>query len=343
MTSQYHIRKLSPEEISGFCSQMTMVLSAGISTYEGVSSLLETETDPGTKEILQAIFNELESGLSFADALRASNAFPKYVLNMIYIGEQTGKLEAVLKSMAVYCDREAAFRSAIRYAVTYPIFMITMMLMVIFILIVKVVPLFHAIYEDLGAGLDGPGYFVLQFSLAISQFLPQLIVALVVIILIAICFFRSKVGKNFLLKRETQMHIATSRFANCLALALSSGLDTDEALDLSLELVDNPFMQEKIQSIKTAISKGTNFDRALLQADIFTGIYKSMILIGYKTGSMDVVMEKIAEEYEEISDQRIARSIARLEPTLVIVLSCIIGLLLLAFLLPLLGIMTNIG
>ena len=334
---------LSHTEIAGFCTQMAMVLNAGISTYAGISALLDCTEDEQSKEILEEIFSDLEKGGNFSDALSHTGVFPKYILDMIRVGEQTGKLEDVLRSLADYCEREHTIRQAVRHAVTYPFVMIAMMLAIIIVLVTKVLPLFQQVYNELGSGLTGFSYALMQFSEWFGRLLLPILAVIIVVLLCVFLFLRSAKGKRFLKRKELGMQIAISRFANCLALALGSGLDTDQGLDMAKELVDNPILEEKIDACKKQIAQGTGFDKALISSGIFTGIYNSMILIGYKTGSMDRIMKKIAADYEVSTDEKIANKISRLEPTLVIILSVIVGLLLLAFLLPLLGIMNNIG
>ena len=124
---------------------------------------------------------------------------------------------------------------------------------------------------------------------------------------------------------------------------LASGLDTDQSLDMVHKLIDNEFIQEKITACKGYINEGVGFAESMVKADIFTGIYARMISVGFKTGSVDTVMKKLAERYEEEVDSHIAGIISILEPTLVAVLSIIVGMILLSVMLPLMGIMSSIG
>ena len=139
------------------------------------------------------------------------------------------------------------------------------------------------------------------------------------------------------------MSIAASRFANCMYLALSSGLDTDRSLEMAEKLIDNPYMLAKINDCKKHIRNGEPFIKSLLLSGIFSKVYSSMMTIGFKTGSMDDIMQKISEAYEEETDEKLRHFISILEPTLIVILSFFIGLILISFLLPLLGIMSSIG
>ena len=145
------------------------------------------------------------------------------------------------------------------------------------------------------------------------------------------------------MKTALSMSIASSRFANCMFLAPSSGLDTDRGLDLAQALVNNPVLDSKINDCRINISNGETFSEALLHSNIFSKMYSSWIAIGSKTGSMDEVMQHICTSCEDDTDARLSRFISVIEPAMVILLCIFIGFILVSFLLPLLGIISSIG
>ena len=336
-------KPLSYEELSGFCDRMATILSAGISSYEGVTALLETEQDPGSRVILQQIAEALEQGHSFYYAIEKTNVFPDYVLQMIEIGEHTGNLDDVLVSLADYCRKEASIRENIHRAVFYPAVMIVMMFIVMGILIMNVLPIFQDIYSELGAGMSGISYTMLYLSEWLSGHFFYLVGAVAVLALIMAFVFLSPYGRRRIAQTKLQREIAAARFANCMSLSLHAGLDSDQGMEFSKKLVGNAVVEEGIRDCQQKLAAGERFETALIASGIFSGIYNSMVLIGAKTGAMDDMMGKIALAYEELSTQRLYKWISRLEPTLVIILSVIIGVILLSFLLPLLGIMSGIG
>ena len=288
-------------EIAAFCDQLSMIVSAGIPIYEGISILQEDAPEEETAEILSVISNSLDHGNSFCDALRETNVFPKYVLDMIGIGELAGKLEEVLNALTGYYKRE------------------------------------------LGSDLTGFAGAMMRFSDALNQYLFVIVIVLIAAAAGIFLISKSDAGQKFFKKRPLALSTAASRFANCMALALSSGLDTDQGLMLAEQLVDNPYMASRIKKCRDLTASGRGFAEAVLTSGIFSKIYTSMITIGFRTGSMDEVMHQISEEYEEETDKQIAKFISVLEPTLVIILSIFIGLILISFLLPLIGIMSSIG
>ncbi len=336
-------KALSNAEISAFCQQIAMVVEAGLPTYYGISILMDDAPDQETKALLTQIYQPMESGGTLHDAIEATGVFPKYMVHMVELGEQTGRLEEVLKSLTVYYEREASIRAGIKNSVTYPLIMTVMMIAVIIVLIAKVLPVFSRVYEELGSELTGSARVLMNISNALDQYLIVFVLIFAAIFAAALILHFTGLSRVMFQGRGISLSIAASRFANCMYLALASGLDTDQGLVLAYELVDNPYMQDKINKCRQHIRHGENFSNSMLLSGIFSRTYASMITIGYKTGAMDEVMAKIQSAYEKEVEDRLNRFISVLEPTLVIILSFFIGLILISFLLPLLGIMSSIG
>lgn len=336
-------RQLSQAEISAFCQQIAMVVSAGLPTYYGISILRDEAVDEQTQNLLTQIYSPMEDGTPLYQALQATGRFPEYMVHMIELGETTGRLEEVLLSLSSYYEREAQIRDGIKKAVTYPLIMTTMMIAVILVLIAKVLPVFSQIYAELGSELTGFARTLMHISDLINRYMIVFVILFVVLLMIGLILYHTDLGRVLFLNRRLAMTIAASRFANCMYLALASGLDTDRGLTLAKELVNNPHMQQRIESCEKEIRLGASFDRALLSSHIFSQLYASWISIGYKTGAMDEVMKRISESYENDTDEQMAHLISVLEPTLVIILCFFIGLILISLLLPLLGILSSIG
>lgn len=330
-------------EIAAFCEQVAMVISAGIPAYEGISILMADAADKETEELLKRIYEPLELGSTFHDALATSEAFPQYVLDMIEIGELSGKLEDVLHSLNLYYEREESIRSSIKSAVTYPLVMIAIMISVVLVLVAKVLPIFNQIYTELGSGLTGFPLMMMHFSNALNAYAPIALAFLIILAIAIFAYTRTNSFRMFIQHQRLALNTASSRFANCMTMAISSGLDTSQGLDMAERLVDNPYMKARIIKCKEMVEEGYSFSDAILATKIFTRTYATLLNIGFRTGSLEKVMDKIFQEYEDNIDYEINRFVSRLEPALVIVLSVIIGFILLSFLLPLIGIMASIG
>lgn len=334
---------LSENEISTFCQQVGMIVKAGLPTYYGIMILRDEANDEYTKSFLNDIYVPMEKGVTLGNAIADTGMFPEYMVDMVRLGEETGRLEEVLDSLSTYYEREADIKASIRHAVTYPLIMTVMMLVVIIVIITQVVPVFSQIYEQLGSGLTGTALMLMNISNVLNNYMLYFIIGVVVLAIAFFLFSRTSFGKILFQGRSLSMTIAASRFANCMYLALASGLDTDRSLEMAEKLIDNPYMLERINKCKEHIKHGDSFIKSLLLSGIFSKVYSSLMTIGYKTGSMDEVMHKISIAYEEESDDKLRHFVSVLEPTLIIILSFSIGLILVSFLLPLLGIISSIG
>ncbi len=340
----FHKQKmLSPAEVSSFCQQINMILKAGFPIYYGISILKDDADEEETKELLSQIYDPMEKGACLHDAISATGVFPPYMLRMVHVGEETGRLEEVLSSLITYYEREAQIRAGIKQAVTYPLTMSVMMLAVIIVIITKVVPIFADVYAELGSGLTGIAKVLMDISTFLNKYL--LIFVLIFLVLATVVFFvlKTPYGKKFYENRGLALSLSRSRFANCMYLALSSGLDTERGFALAEELIDNSYLLKKIKHCRKLIKNGESFSKSLLLSGIFSKMYSSLITVGYKTSSMDDVMMNISKAYEQEADEELHHFVSILEPTLIIVLSFFIGLILISFLLPLLGIMSSIG
>lgn len=334
---------LSEAEISSFCQQINMIIKAGFPIYYGISILRDDTSDEDTKALLTQIYEPMEKGVGLYEAISATGVFPKYMLQMIRVGEETGRMEEVLTSLSTYYEREAEIRAGIRQAVTYPLIMSVMMLAVIIVIITKVVPIFADVYAELGSGLTGTAKLLMDISTFLNQYLLLFIIVFLLLAVVAFAFLQTPYGKKFYEKKGIARALACSRFANCMYLALASGLDTDQGFDLAEELVSNSYTEKQIRHCRELIKGGESFSKSLLLSGIFSKMYSSIITIGYKTSAMDDVMYNISKAYEKETDEKLQHLISILEPTLIIILSFFIGLILVSFLLPLLGIMSSIG
>ncbi len=334
---------LQEAEISAFCRQVNMIIKAGMPTYYGISLLLDEASDEETRQLLQKIYEPMEKGCTLFQAMEPLGVFPNYMLRMIELGETTGRLEEVLDSLTIYYDREAQIRSGIRHAVRYPLIMTGLMFLILIVMVREIVPIFANVYAELGSGLSGTAKTLMRISEFLNQYLLIFILAVLFIGIVLFLFSKTSAYKNLYAKSSFAQTVATGRFANCMYLALASGLDTDRGLELAEDLIDNAELKRKIKQCRTYIKDGEGFYKSILKAEIFSKMHASIVTIGAKTGAMDEVMLQIGKTYEEESNDKIQRFVSILEPSLVIILSFFIGLILVSFLLPLLGIISSIG
>ena len=149
-------KKLSSEELAAFCAQIASVLKAGISPGEGIAIMLEDTSSLQEQEILTAIQETLNATGVFSLGLEDAKVFPEYMRNMVRLGEQAGRLDEVMDSLAGHYQREADLSAALKSALTYPCIMIGMMVLVVLVLVTRVLPVFQQVYAQLGQTMTGP-------------------------------------------------------------------------------------------------------------------------------------------------------------------------------------------
>ncbi len=341
--------RLPDAEVAVFCEQLAYMVKAGISLQEGLMLLLEDNRSTEGQRIITLLLDTVEMGGTLSYALEQTKAFPQYMIRMVGIGEESGKLEEVLESLCAYYERQETVAKNIRGAVTYPLVMIAMMIAVILVVIVQVLPVFAGVFEQLGSEMSGLVVGIMQFGETVSRYVVVIVIVVAAVIALYFILRRTQGGKRFLaamrekIFRKTSLAVSSGRFASAMALMLGSGMDVDQSLDMALDLIDNGNTRKKIFEIKERIAQGSAFSEAIVDVGLFSGLYGRMIAVGFKTGTMPSVMQRIARHYEEEADRRVGSILSALEPTLVAVLSLIVGLILLSVMVPLMGVMSAIG
>lgn len=344
-------KKLSNAEIASFCTQTSLLFHAGIAPVETLYILLSDIHSEKGRELLKAILTVCRQGEPFHKALASTNVFPDYVLHTIALGEEAGTLDTCMQSLAAYYEKEEAISESIKNAIIYPFLMTFMMLIVIFVLISKVMPIFNQVFIELGSEMTGFAASLLYLGENLNRYSLVILLFLALLLVLYLIGTKTSWGKNittkflnqFPLTRSFYANIACQRFASGMALCLSSGMGTYASLDMVYQLVGNRNLQNKIIVCKNTLHAGSNLAEALSSSEIFNNLYSQMVAVGFKSGNVDIVLSQIADAYEKTTDKKLQSLISILEPTLVIILSIIVGMILLSVILPLMGIMSSIG
>lgn len=337
-------------ETAAFCNQIALVLKSGISSTEGISIMLDDAEKESERGILETILNKNEETGSFYEALVSAGVFPEYMLNMVKIGEESGRLDEVMAKLAVHYEREDTIRKSIRSTISYPLVMIAMMVIVIVVLLVKVMPIFSAVFRQLGSEMTGLGKSLVNIGAAISNSSVILTVILALIAVVGFLAAKTKGGRKAARSlgskiksiRKIMDSTAACRFADGMSLTLASGLTPDKCIDLAGKLNSDEVFAVKLNKCRQLVAEGEDLSKALHESGIFTGVFSRLASVGQKTGTMEESLSKIAEMYQEDVDTKINNMLAAMEPTLVIILSIVVGIILMSVMLPLIGIMAAI-
>jgi len=342
-------KKLTKEELYAFSDEMGMMISSGVSAVEAVTLMLEESKGEDEKALLTKMQDIIYETGSLSRAVSDVGVFPTYFVDMIRMGEQTGNTDDVLVSLAGHYSREISISQAIRSAISYPMLMVGMMLIIIIVLVTQIMPIFERVFISLGSNMDG----ISGGLLSIGKFMNTYAIVFWIILaaLVACGFYLgcTKKGRKHLVSSTYRMKIfksiydkiAVARFASGMAMTLGSGMDVMQSLEVAGNLVRTPGFEDKIEKCKDSFTETMDLGKSFSSSGIFSGLYGRMAVLAAKTGNMESVMEKVAQTYQEEADDEINDLISVVEPTLVIVMSVIVGLILLSVMLPLLSIMTG--
>lgn len=344
-------RYLAPEELSLFCEQVGMILSAGIPLYDGMESLAKSYAGDAYGARFTEIYKSLLANGSLSAALSQSKLFPPYLVAMTRIGEQTGKLDDVMNALAQYYHWESELAASLKSAILYPVVLILMLAAVIAILVVAVLPVFSRVFGGLGLSTDSSQAAIMRFGMGLGK---GVLIAVGVCIVVAVVLALLLRGKNReqVLDRLSQIlpfvyrareKVAVGRFANVLSMMLTAGYNIESAMELAPTVIADKAYRKKIEACAKSMQDGASFVTALLNAKLFNEVHEKMLSFGAAAGQLDVVMEKLSRIYREEADRNLAHLVALLEPTLVSVLTIVVGGILLTVTLPLLSILSAIG
>ncbi len=341
----------SERQLSSFCLQVSLLLKSAVPLDEGLGIMAEDAATEEEKKVLLTMAEDVELGDPFYIALEHAECFPPYVVRMAKLGQQTGTLDKLMASLAVYYEKEDVMMRNIRNAVTYPVMMAGMLLVVLFVLFTKIMPIFEEVYAQLGVQLS-------SISLAASRLggilsgAALVVFGIAFVMVLAAAFaagagnsfaWAEKVKDRFKRSNKTALAIAGRRFTSVLALTLQSGMELEKGLVLAREMADNSIVAEKLQTCSEMLEEGIPYEEAMKKTGLFTGFHIQMIKVGTRSGHLDEIMREISEDYEQQADVSIDQMISRLEPTMVAVLAVAVGLILMSVMLPLAGVLAGIG
>ncbi len=343
-------RYLSAEELSIFCEQIALILSSGVALHDGVEALSENYKGTTYEQPMQRVSQIVRDNGSMYEALKAGGVFPPYMVQMARIGEQTGKLDEVMRALSQYYLREQRIKRSVQNAVIYPACLIAMMAVVILVLVVKVLPIFSQVYQSLGSEVSGTASALMRFGMNVGMVVLVVAgVALVGALIVALLLRTGKrqailswLSRIFPPVRHLNKCLVAGRFASNMSMMLGSGYPLEESLPLIQDALEDQTGRAKVQQCIEAMHNGKAFPDAIAGAGMFDPLHNKMIQMGFATGQTDSVMAKLADLYQEQMDNDISRLVAMIEPSMVVVLSIIIGAILLSVMLPMVSIMSSI-
>jgi type IV pilus assembly protein PilC len=269
---------------------------------------------------------------------------------MTGIGEQTGQLESVMNGLAEYYSREERIRTSVVNAVTYPLVLGIMLVLIVMIMLWKVLPVFQRVLNSMGVEMTGAGATMMKLGSTIGWVVLALVGLVVLAVLVIAILMKTSMREDvlaFLRKlfppvRNLSMKLSSSRVASVLSMMLQSGFPTGEALRLMPSILSDAEASERVTGIHKNLEAGMSFADATEKSQLFEGLHNRMIRMGVAAGREDQVMSKIAGIYEEQVESGISQLVSIIEPTLIALLSVVIGAILLSVMLPMAGILSSL-
>lgn len=342
---------MASEEVSSLCMELALLTHAGLGISDGLR-LLGEDAAGEQKLFLNALADSVDGGNPLSDAMRECGGFPDYVCSLTAVGERTGRPEEAFGALSAYYESQARLEAHIRDALFYPAALLLLMLVVIAVLLIKVLPVFDDVFASLGGRMTGLAGGLLMLGHILDSILPGLWVLLAVCAVLLALFAVSGAFRASLLNRcrvrsgdrGISGALFRTHFAQALAMGLQSGLQVEEALDLAASFQQkNPAAVRRCRDCRSRLDQGAGLAEALRDSGLLPAVYCRMLALGIRSGSGDSVMREISQRMEERCGEAIDAKVSRVEPTMVIVISVLVGVILLSAMLPLMNIMSAIG
>lgn len=335
--------RVSHKDIAVFCRQFATMIDSGLSLIRALHILGAQTESKKLGEIVEEVRQDVEKGASLSQALaRHPKAFNRLFVAMVRAGETGGVLDRVLLQLADIIEKQVELKRKITSAMTYPVAVLGLVLLIVTAMLLFVVPQFETMYDDLGGTLPLPTRLLLGLSAVVTTFFPLLLLGGVA----AVYLFRRWIGTesgratwdSFKLRvpifGKLVHKTSLTRFARTLAVLLRSGVPILEALEITSETVNNAVVSEAVKDVQEAVKRGETVHEPLATHAVFPPMVTQMLAVGEETGMVDVMLEKVADFYDQEVEATVDALTSLLEPLLIVVLGGAVGAMVVSLYLP---------
>lgn len=335
-----------------YCRQFATLIRAGISIVEATHILAEQTESKGLKKILGEVEAEIREGRAFSEAVKKhTKAFPDLFVNMVQAGEMTGNLDDTLERLATYFEDQHTLKKKVQSTMTYPVVLLVVIIGVVIFLMLSIVPNFTAMFDQFGGELP----MITQLVVKMSEFIQRLWwVALIVVVgVVSAVIYLFKNNKSFhysihhgLLRLPVfgpvLQKAAIARMTRTLSSLFSSAVPILEALTVVEKVAGNPVIGKVVLEARESLEKGSPLSDPFKESWVFPPLVSQMTAIGEETGSLDYMLEKIADFYEEDVERTVGTLNSLIEPFMIILLAAVVGFVVLSIMIPMFSIFTEI-
>lgn len=349
---QFFKNKPKLKDISIFCKQLNIMLSAGMPLINALDILANQTENKRLRTALIDISYDVQKGTVFSKSLlKYDDMFPPLLINMITAGELTGKLDDVLGKLAIHYEKEYKINNKMKSAMMYPAVLAVVSVASVSLILIKVMPMFTDMF--LSSGVELP--LATRILVSISDFLKKYwYIALGIMILLIFLVRRSihtESGKKkfdrILLSlpkiKGYMTTIATARFTRTLSTLLSSGIPLIEAVESSGRVTNNTLIMENITLAVEDIKKGETLSGVLRRIEVFPNMMTSMIHIGEESGAIEEMLSKTADYYDEEFETAVGKMVSLLEPIMIIFMGTVVGFIVISIMMPMFEMSSVVG
>ena len=335
--------KVGLDDLILFCRQMYTLNSSGVPLVRALRGLVETSRNPTLGEALGKVVEDLESGMELSGAFsRHSHVFPALLCRMVQVGEVTGKLDEVFIQLAVYFEREKDTINKVKSAMRYPSFVLVAIALAITFISLFVIPAFEKVFASAGAELPLPTRILMGISSFMQSYWYVLFAVFICLVIAVKQGLKTEKGRytwdRYKLKiplvGDIILRSTLVRFSRGFNMSYTAGIPLSQALGFTARAVSNTYVGEKIEAIRNGIERGDTLTRSATQTGMFTPLVLQMLAVGEESGSVDVMLEDVAEFYEREVDYDLKNLSSAIEPIMIVIIGGMVLVLALGVFLP---------
>lgn len=344
-------KKIKKKDLAVFCRQFYTMLDAGIGIVKCIDILEKQSENKNLKKALGTLHENVQKGFTLSEGMKKhSTVFPSLLINMVEAGEVSGNLDIIMERMAVHFEKENKLENKIKSALIYPVVLAVVSIAVVIFLLVAVMPTFIGMFESSGQALPKPTQILLNISNWLTEYWYIFIPIVLALIFGFVLFKQTPTGTNFVdtLKikipviKDTNVKIITARFARTLSTLMSSGIPLLQSIEIVSRVVGNKIVHDRLEIASEDVRKGISLSRAVNEVGIFPPMVDSMIKIGEESGSLDDILYKTADFYDEEVEVALQRMTSLMEPVMLVIMALIIGFIVIAMAMPMFDMVNTI-
>jgi type IV pilus assembly protein PilC len=337
-------KKIKDRDVIVFTRQFASMYNAGIPIVQGLEIMSKQTENKTLREIVGRIKSDVESGTTLAEAMKKHpKAFDDLYVNLVAAGETGGVLDSVLQRLAVYIEKAMKLKKKVKGAMIYPSVVMAIAVMVVAIIMIFVIPVFAKVFGDMGVALPLPTQLVINFSNFLSGIGGLILFGMIVGSIIAFRQYRKTTGGRMTTDRlflkvpiigDLIRKVAVARFSRTLGTLISSGVPILDGLEICAKSAGNKVVEKVVYEVKREVAAGKTVSEPLTKSEVFPPMVVQMISVGESTGSLDQMLSKIADFYDDEVDNSVQNLTVLLEPILMVFLGTVIGFIVVSLYLP---------